>query len=372
MRKCPICGKELNGVSLLRPHLLKEHRVGKIDLLIYLSKENVSMSCIRKLPEEVARAYLAKLDEINGLSKRYDGQFYSAYKHISYVRTFDLKVDIDLFFKKILPWKLKHPCQTNNRELAKLEADGNEEQEEKIYRYFMLEKNPYYKHDGSMSPWSKDFVNYKDMSEEEKKKAIRKAIKCETKTYNTRLSYYLDKGFTEKEAKEKQKTRQQTFNLEKCIAKYGEEKGYEVWKKRQEIWQHTLQSKPIEELIEINRKKASAGIGNREETEFLMNVLPDKKYHNVYIRKIAIGDLVYENKIIEFYGDYWHCNPTIWKPDDFQKTLGIIAKERWETDRIRQNKLEALGYKVKIVWEKDYNQDKEKVIKECKEFLGVN
>ncbi len=42
---------------------------------------------------------------------------------------------------------------------------------------------------------------------------------------NTSLSYYLKQGMTQEEAEQSLKDRQRTFTLEKCINKYGEEKG---------------------------------------------------------------------------------------------------------------------------------------------------
>lgn len=44
------------------------------------------------------------------------------------------------------------------------------------------------------------------------------------------------KGFTEEEAKQKVSERQATFTLEKCISKYGEEKGRKRWIERQNKW----------------------------------------------------------------------------------------------------------------------------------------
>lgn len=370
MKECPICKEKCSNTGL-KQHLLKVHKVNKIDLLLYLAKENKSLQHFKKIPVQIVKAYLIKLQELNGLTKRYDSQFFASYKQISYVRPFDVEKDIDLFFNKILPWKLKHPSVVNCKDLCYLEAPDNEEDANKIYQHFMLEKNPYYKHDGKLSPWSKEFVGYKHMTDEEKKVAIRKANKSDTREYNTKISYYLHKGYTLEEAEEKRHKRQQTFSLERCISKYGKEKGYEIWKKRQEKWQKTINSKSDEELIEINRKKVNVFPGNHKETEFLMSILPDTHYHNVYIKGIAIGDLVYGKKIIEFYGDYWHCNPLFWEENDLNKTLKMTAKEKWTVDKERANKLISLGYEIKIVWEHDYMFNRKEVIKECKNFLGV-
>jgi hypothetical protein len=84
----------------------------------------------------------------------------------------------------------------------------------------------------SRSPFSKEFVNWENDSD--RVKFIEKINEYRPNT--TKLEYWVDKGYTEEEAKQKRKERQQTFSLDKCIEKYGEEKGKERWLERQEKW----------------------------------------------------------------------------------------------------------------------------------------
>lgn len=58
-----------------------------------------------------------------------------------------------------------------------------------------------------------------------------------------------------------------------------------------------------------------------------------------------------QNKIVECYGDYWHCNPAKFNSDYFHSIKKMTAKEIWEYDRNRVNVLELHGYNVEIVWE---------------------
>ena len=55
--------------------------------------------------------------------------------------------------------------------------------------------------------------------------------------------------------------------------------------------------------------------------------------------------------------------------DDFITIKNQTVKEIWEHDKKRIELIESLGYKVKTVWESDYKDNPEKVIKECHEFL---
>jgi len=124
------------------------------------------------------------------------------------------------------------------------------------------DKNPAYNHGGKFSAMSKNFIKYVDKTEEEIRKIkndISNKISHSNKNNgnnNTTLTYWINQGFTEKEAKEKLATRQSTFSLEKCIEKYGSESGLEKWLSRQEKWQKTLQSKEQHEIDEINMKKS--------------------------------------------------------------------------------------------------------------------
>lgn len=82
-----------------------------------------------------------------------------------------------------------------------------------------------------------------------------------------RKEYYLNKGFTEEEARAAISKRQATFSLKKCIEKHGEVEGLRLWEDRQQRWQATLKSKPQEEIDDINRRKSSkvkSEIGNRK------------------------------------------------------------------------------------------------------------
>jgi hypothetical protein len=60
------------------------------------------------------------------------------------------------------------------------------------------------------------------------------------------------------------------------------------------------------------------------------------------------------NTIYEFYGDYWHGNPKIYKPYDFnivnKKKFGIL----FEKTMYRENILKNAGYNVVSVWESDF------------------
>jgi len=82
----------------------------------------------------------------------------------------------------------------------------------------------------SRSPFSKDFKNYKDDQD------YFNFLNNIKRKYNTKLSYYIDKGYSKEHSMEMLSERQSTFSLETCIDKYGKEDGIVVFNKRQEKW----------------------------------------------------------------------------------------------------------------------------------------
>lgn len=60
-----------------------------------------------------------------------------------------------------------------------------------------------------------------------------------------------------------------------------------------------------------------------------------------------------ENKIIEVYGDWWHCNPKIYKEEYYHSKVHKTAKQIWKKDKIRENLIKNNGYNLEIIWECD-------------------
>lgn len=59
----------------------------------------------------------------------------------------------------------------------------------------------------------------------------------------TQVGYWVKKGYTEEQSIEIIRERQNTFTLEKCIQKYGEEEGRKRYLQRQIKWQETIKNK---------------------------------------------------------------------------------------------------------------------------------
>lgn len=75
----------------------------------------------------------------------------------------------------------------------------------------------------------------------------------------------------------------------------------------------------------------------------------ETKICDIYIPKL--------NLIIEYNGDYWHCNPKKYKPDYYHQVKQATAKELWEYDKNKIDLIKKSGYNLEIVWESDLKSD---------------
>lgn len=115
--------------------------------------------------------------------------------------------------------------------------------------------------------------------------------------------------------------------------------------------------------LQINRSSVRS---SKIELRFIKDL---KKIYDVEIVTLKIGTrtvfpdmlCLKDMVIIEFFGNFWHANPSIYSKDDVIYE-GITAKEIWRRDKERINFLKKSGYDVYIVWEKDYKENPESTV----------
>jgi hypothetical protein len=219
------------------------------------------------------------------------------------------------------------------------------------------------------SPFSKDFAKYQS---EEDRKAFINSIDYDSIKKSSDIDWWITKcdGDIER-AKELYKQRQTTFTLEKCIKKYGEDEGTKIFNNRQEKW-----------LIKLYANFEKYGDGRSPQSKWVDNIknhlssngfkipLKEKWIRVEGTTESYSYDLTIGNKIIEFNGDYWHANPSIYQKDWFNKTKKVLASELWEYDAKKIKLAESHGYKVHTIWENDYLQNPKETIQKCLEFLN--
>ena len=247
----------------------------------------------------------------------------------------------------------------------------------------------------SRRPIRKEYWMARDKSEIEAGQLARKTKDKNNRNGGTKdsvyalrtVGYYLVRGHSNEDAKRLLAEAQTTFSLEKLVNKYGEAEGAKRWQARQDIWQNTLNAKSFEEQEDINQRKIwkSGSMSKVSQQLFEQINIPGARWGKK--TKINAGEMMielskkrrvmidfsFEQKLIEFHGDYWHANPSKYKPEDIiitRRTGPTTAKDIWETDSQRAASLSSLGYQLLIVWEHDFKTNPQETIEKCKAFLN--
>jgi G:T-mismatch repair DNA endonuclease (very short patch repair protein) len=217
-----------------------------------------------------------------------------------------------------------------------------------------------------------------DTKKQNNKKGSQKGVQNNIRRATSKrcIEYFTSRGSTIEEAKSLVSENQKYFSKDICIQKYGEEVGISIWQARQDKWQKTLSSKTNEEKSRINRLKTSKGISVSKNEKYILNeikyILPEVSHQFTLVKsnkKQYIYDIAYENKIIEYNGDFWHSNPSNYSPEYINPRTKIKAVDKWNIDQQKLQYARDHGYKVLVIWESDFKQNKEMVIKECIQFL---
>lgn len=61
------------------------------------------------------------------------------------------------------------------------------------------------------------------------------------------------------------------------------------------------------------------------------------------------------NTVYEFYGDYWHGNPSVFDPEQVNTSVDKKFKELYNNTMLREQVLKNLGYQLVTIWESEFN-----------------
>jgi len=387
---CKECNQTINKYNFYH-HTKKEHNLNKIDYLIkhekWVDPKTIKRECLNCHKDISVRDMKAKYCSTQCLeTTRQRKQADQKYKH-----------EVGIVECKICGIKARsltqHLLYKHNITVQEYEEKYSVRAFSESYLNYASEKikgenNPGFNHGGNLSPFSKNFKGYENLTDDELNKQLQSIYKkigdSNRNNGNNKLTlkHWLKQGYSIDKAKQKIGELQRRFSLELCIDKYGEKKGKEIWLKRQEKWQKTLDAKTPEEKLEINRKKIEGRQPFSKISQELFwsvyNSLEDKTgihfatlkdetedksgWNNEYVVHIQSSyslrflDFYDEktNKVIEFDGDYWHGE----------------KRGNQERDMLREQQIiDELKCEILHIQEKDYNNDKDKTIRECLEFL---
>jgi G:T-mismatch repair DNA endonuclease (very short patch repair protein) len=90
------------------------------------------------------------------------------------------------------------------------------------------------------------------------------------------------------------------------------------------------------------------------------NYIIESKIFDVYLPQY--------NLLIEYNGDYWHCNPNKYNTDYINNKKNMTAKEIWEYDKDKIYLAEKNGYYCEVIWESDYKQNKHIILEIIRKY----
>jgi len=133
-------------------------------------------------------------------------------------------------------------------------------------------------------------------------------------------------------------------------------------------WSNNILDRQVmSELLKQTRKsgKIKSVITSKKEKE-IINELNEIGYTTIGSYRIdsKICDIFIPslNLIIEYFGDYWHCNPNTYNKDYFNKKKNMFAWQIWEYDRSKLDLIKDNGYNLEVIWEGDLKNNN-KIIK---------
>jgi hypothetical protein len=192
------------------------------------------------------------------------------------------------------------------------------------------------------------------------------------------VEYWVNKGFSIEESKNKVSEGQNKFSLVKCVEKYGEEEGKKIFTERQKKWQESLYKNGN---LKSGYSKVSQDLffdllkyyENVEELNYVMFAKKGGEFvltSDDGFYRYDFTDLL-NKKIIEYNGDNYHANPDTFiitdTPNPFRKN--VTSEDIWKKDDVKLKLANKYKFDVLVIWDSEYKKDKEKVIKKCIKFL---
>lgn len=180
-------------------------------------------------------------------------------------------------------------------------------------------------------------------------------------------------------------------NLNGFIARYGKEEGTRRYNERCKKISKSLtvdwyiERYGIKEGTKRYQKRvaafyaATADITHSKNQYIIYNALKindDNWNDERYAGGIARVDMI-NNKlgvVIEYFGDFWHCNPAIYADTFYNKSLKMYAKDKQIFDKTRLSKILSFDKSISliiVIWEKTFADMKYDVYKMLEKVYNI-
>lgn len=128
----------------------------------------------------------------------------------------------------------------------------------------------------------------------------------------------------------------------------------ETRKKMSEHLKNTIRKGKIKSIIISKKEREMVKLLKKMKIDCVPSYRIDSKICDIFIPSM--------NLIIEYFGDYWHCNPSKYKSDYYNDKKGKTAKEIWEYDKMKVDLIKSYGYNLEIIWESELKYNNQKLI----------
>jgi G:T-mismatch repair DNA endonuclease (very short patch repair protein)/predicted RNA-binding Zn-ribbon protein involved in translation (DUF1610 family) len=109
----------------------------------------------------------------------------------------------------------------------------------------------------------------------------------------------------------------------------------------------------IKSVIVSKKEKEIVGEIRKMGYKVIPSFRIESKVCDVYVPEL--------NLIIEYNGDYWHCNPIKYCSDYYHQVKKKTAKEMWDYDEKKVDLIKKYGYNLEVVWETELKNDNKKI-----------
>jgi hypothetical protein len=175
-----------------------------------------------------------------------------------------------------------------------------------------------------------------------------------------------------------------TNTEEYFIEKYGVEVGRRKYLSVNRMKAHTLENvirvhgcNEDEAIDIISNRKINPTFTSKMEKDVILavqNILGQDIEYSVLSKQYCVYgnnkanfyDIVHNNRCIEIYGDYWHCNPQKYVSNYYHQIIESTASDIWLRDQMKVQLItEKRKIPVLIIWESDIILDMKNTIERC-------
>lgn len=214
---------------------------------------------------------------------------------------------------------------------------------------------------------------YKGVKITAEKRRGKKGVTCRS------VEYWISKGFSKDDAKEKVREIQGSNTVGRYIKKYGEQEGIRKWIERNKKWGEQMMQKKSElGHVGSAQSKSANNFFNRVVDEFIKeNITFDKIYYGE--KEFCKWDK--ENKRVYFYDfvipSIWLCveyNGLKFHPKEGDVNWiglfsGITYEEKLKYDKQKIKTIEECGFTTIVIWEDDdVEMSVQKIVNVCKKL----